>query len=313
MSPITYQVRHRTTYRYDAPVSASYGQLHLLPRDTTRQRVRSAGITFEPAVADYREREDFFGNRAGYFALHEPHQTLIVEARSVVTLLPNRPPPAPGPAWEQVRDALVEPRAQEALQVAPFVLASPRVPRCAEVAAYVAPSFSAGRPVLDAIEELTHRIHADFSFVPGATTVTSTLAEVMAARHGVCQDFAHVAVGCVRACGLAARYVSGYLETDPPPGRDKLVGADASHAWAEVWLGNEHGWLGIDPTNASLTLDRHIVTAWGRDYDDVAPLTGVIQSPGSATTLSVSVDVTRVQDEEPPDASAANSRRDTPK
>ncbi len=294
MTPTRYQIRHRTTYRYDAPVSASYGLVHLSPRDTPHQHVEAATITFEPSVADYRERLDFFGNRTGYFALHEPHLTLMVEARSVVRMTNETPPSPDAVPWEQLRDALIEPRGEEALQVAPFVLASPRVPPSADVADYAAASFTPGRPLPDALEELNSRIHRDFSFVPGATTVRSALQEVMTARHGVCQDFAHVAVGCLRACGLAARYVSGYLETDPPPGRAKLVGADASHAWAEVWLGPQHGWLGIDPTNDTLALGRHIVTAWGRDYDDVAPLTGVIQSPGSTTELSVSVDVIRV-------------------
>ncbi len=301
MSSACYKITHQTIYHYNSPVSASYGQAHLLPRETSEQHVVSAELSFLPAAQDYRERTDFFGNRAAYFAIDEPHTQLAVVATSVVEvaepalLLAGQAAP-----WEVLRDRLATARGRQALEVAPFALASPRIQPTALLADYARSSFAAGRPLGEAVRSLAARIHRDFAFQPGATHVASSLEEVMAARRGVCQDFAHVAIGCLRSLGLAARYVSGYLETNPPPGQAKLLGADASHAWLAVWTGAEPGagpaWAGVDPTNDQLANDRYVVTAWGRDYDDVAPLKGVIQTEGSTTKLDVTVDVVRRPD-----------------
>lgn len=293
----TYRVVHTTTYRYEQPVATSYGEAHLLPRDLPGQRVVEADLTIFPAPADVGDRTDWFGNRTSFFRIAEPHTTLTVTARSTVEvdgrgvtgrLLADMP-------WEQVRDALADPTPAdpEAIAAVEFVLPSPQVHPVAAAAAYAVPSFRPGRPVLEALEDLSARIHRDFAFESGVTTVGTPLVEVLARRAGVCQDFAHLAIAALRATGLAARYVSGYLETDPPPGEPKLHGADVSHAWVSVFVPGT-GWVDIDPTNDQWIGDRHITTGWGRDYGDVSPLKGVIYTDGETESLEVGVDVRRV-------------------
>jgi transglutaminase-like putative cysteine protease len=279
----SYRVTHTTEYRYDSPVAESYGQLHVLPRDTAAQRCRRTDVRIEPAPADYRERVDHFGNRAAYFAVLQPHSQLRLVATSAIDVDGPGPPAGAGPAWEDARRHLPPLEGE-------FALPSPLVPDLEEVAAYAAGSFPPGRPIVEAVAELSSRIHCDFTYEPGTTSVTTTLAEVLAERRGVCQDFAHLGIGCLRSLGLAARYVSGYLETLPPPGRPRLVGADVSHAWFAFHAG-PLGWVDIDPTNDCFVGERHLTNAWGRDYGDVAPVQGVIFTDATSNELSVTVDV----------------------
>jgi len=289
---VTYRVTHRTAYRYEADVGPSYSQLRVLPRDLAHQRCVSTRVTIDPEPADYREWTDFFGNRVAYFAIEAPHRALTVTAVSLIEVDShgdNLPLYRQEP-WETVRDALAEHRDGPATEAAAFVLDSPLVGVSDRFADYAGPSFSTGRQLVDAVADLASRIHHDFTFKPGSTKVTTTLEEVFEQREGVCQDFAHLAIACLRSLGLAARYVSGYLETDPPPGRPKLVGRDVSHAWAGVWV-PEAGWVGIDPTNDRFVGSRYVTTAWGRDYTDVPPLNGVIFTNGGTASLDVEVDV----------------------
>lgn len=289
-----YRVTHRTAYRYESEVSSSYGETHLVPRELPWQRTRSASVDIDPAPDDYRERIDFFGNRCSYFAVLTPHTALTVTTSTVVEV-GERGQQRLGEAfaWEDVRARLRTGLDAEVLDARQYVLDSPLAAVAPALRDYAAPSFGARRPLLDAVNELNSRIHADFAYKPGATTVSTPLAEVFEKKAGVCQDFAHVAVACLRSYGLAARYVSGYLETLPPPGEEKLVGADVSHAWFSVFV-PDLGWMDLDPTNDMVVGDRHVTTAWGRDYTDVPPLKGVIYTEGRTTGLEVSVDVTPV-------------------
>ena len=291
---MTYRVVHRTEYRYESRVSSSYGELYLLPRDDPGQVCWSSQVRIEPAPHDYRERTDFYGNRVAYFAVLEPHTRLTVTAESMVDvsragslpLLVDQP-------WEAIRDRLRLDPADDVVEARGFVLGSPKVVLSPAVAAYAAESFPPGRLLTDALTELISRIHTDFAFEPGATSVRTTLDELLECRKGVCQDFAHLAVGCLRSVGLAARYVSGYLETRPPPGRSRLVGADVSHAWASVFV-PDAGWVDLDPTNDRFVSDRYVTTACGRDYGDVSPLKGVIYTESAKNELHVAVDVSTV-------------------
>jgi transglutaminase-like putative cysteine protease len=289
---VTYRVTHRTEYTYGAEVTPSYGQLHLLPRDLPGQRCRSATVVVVPEPEDYRERIDYFGNRVGYFAIHEPHAALTVTATSVVEvedrlgglpLLGSRP-------WEEARDAVAGGGLPEQVEAAEFVLDSPLAEASEKYRDYALLSFTAGRPLLDAVASLSGRIHDDFTYKPGSTSVSTPLAEVFERREGVCQDFAHLAIACLRSLALPARYVSGYLETEPAPGRPKLTGVDGSHAWLSV-LVPDAGWIDVDPTNDQFVSSRYVVTALGRDYRDVPPLNGVIYTEGKTESLQVAVDV----------------------
>lgn len=286
----TYEVVHRTQYIYESKVSASYGQVHLMPRDTPGQLCAGTVVRIDPQPADYRERVDFFGNRAGYFSIHQPHTRLTVTSTSRVDVRGRPLPPPPGPLWEQVRDRLAEAVTDDDLDARQFTLESPLVCISEAVEQYAAPSFAPGRPVVEAAADLFSRIHAGFRYRPGSTSVRSGLDEIIEGTQGVCQDFAQLAIGCFRSRGLAARYVSGYLETRPPPGRPRRQGADVSHAWASVFV-PDLGWVDIDPTNDKFVDNRYVVTAWGRDYSDVPPLQGVIFTEGSEHELEVTVDV----------------------
>jgi transglutaminase-like putative cysteine protease len=290
---VVYQVTHRTSYAYESDVTPSYSQLHLLLRDEPGQRCRSSEVVVDPEPEDQRVRTDFFGNRVTYLAIHAPHRALTVTSTSVVevevrdpglTLLARRP-------WEEVRDHFVDPRAAEHVEAVQFQLDSRLVAASSEFAGYATAScFEPGRDLLDAVTALCSQIHADFAYKPGSTSVSTPLTDVFAEREGVCQDFAHVGIACLRSIGLPARYVSGYLETDPPPGRPKLTGADVSHAWLSILVPGA-GWLDFDPTNDQLVNHRYVVAAYGRDYSDVPPLTGVIFSEGRTESMKVTVDV----------------------
>jgi transglutaminase-like putative cysteine protease len=289
-----YRVLHRTTYRYAEEVSASYGQMHLLPRSADGQTCRASQVVIDPTPDDLQERTDFFGNRAAFFAIHSEHTSLTVTTTSEVSVDRDGLGLLGAQPWEQVRDRTAE-VGENGWEPIDLLLDSPLVAASPALADYAAPSFPAGRPVIEALVDLARRIHADFDYEPGSTSVTTTVDEVLIARKGVCQDFAHLAIGCLRSLGLAARYVSGYLETDPPPGRERLQGADVSHAWAALWVPGG-GWIDVDPTNEQLVDDRYVTTAWGRDYADIPPLKGVIFTKGLEHELDVVVDVVRVDD-----------------
>jgi transglutaminase-like putative cysteine protease len=291
-----YRVVHATQYHYDDDVSVSYGRAHLLPRavgsegGSGGQVVLTSDLDVDPGADELRSHTDFFGNVSTYYAVRQNHRALRVTATSDVRIDRVAPSLAELDAmsWESVRDRLADD-----LEARSFVLPSPLIGSEPAVAAYAADTFASGRPLGTALVELVERIHADFDYVSGSTTVKTTLGEVLENRRGVCQDFAHLAVGCLRSVGLPARYVSGYLETQPPPGQPKLQGADASHAWAALRVPGLD-WVDLDPTNNQLVDARYVVAGWGRDYSDVPPLKGVIMTDAKKSTLTVSVDVTRI-------------------
>lgn len=290
-----YALTHATEYTYADEVSASYGRAHLLPRTQPGQRVLQAALSITPAPADSAEHTDFFGNRSSYFAVRQAHTVLEVISRAVLHIdrLPVDVAMLNTLTWEQVRDRLGP--TDSARQ---YLLASRQIRVVRAVSEYAQAVFTTGRPFGDAISALSSQIFHDFEYKAGSTTVRSTLSEVLQQRSGVCQDFAHLAVGCLRSQGLAARYVSGYLETLPPPGQPKLQGADASHAWVSVLLPG-HGWIDFDPTNNQFVDHRYLVLAHGRDYSDVPPLKGVIITDAESSTMNVRVDVTPLPDELP--------------
>jgi transglutaminase-like putative cysteine protease len=287
---MTYRVTHTTTYVYSEPVTLCHNLVHLTPRDGPRQSCRHHQLLVSPLPAVSKGRTDFFGNHVTFFTVQEPHQKLAVTARSITQITPFFvPDPAATPPWERVRELLASDTSAHGLESYQFAFDSPYVRTNAELADYAAPSFTGGRPLLEAMLDLTRRIHRDFRYDHTATTVATPLYEVLKGRRGVCQDFAHLAIGCVRSLGLAARYVSGYLLTNPPPGQVRLVGADASHAWLSVYCPGQ-GWIDFDPTNNQIPSDKHITLAWGRDYEDVSPIKGVILG-GGQHSVSVGVDV----------------------
>ena len=285
-----YQVNHITTYRYDAEMAGGHMVAHLVPPSTPFQTVQAAAVTSIPFPADQLTWIDVFGNICTYLSIERPHQWLQVAALSdVVVADPVLPADM---AWERVAD-LTTLDVSEPGQLAQWCRrGSPLVTASAQLADYARSSFGPGDGVIAGLRNLSERIFADFTFDPEATDVSTPLDTVLANRRGVCQDFAHLAIGCLRSLGLAARYVSGYLETVPPLGVAKLVGADASHAWCSVYVPG-FGWVDADPTNAMLPPDRHVTAAWGRDYADVAPVRGVTFGPPTTQTLTVSVDVSR--------------------
>ena len=291
-----YQVIHTTGYDYSESAGLSYNEARLLPRFTASQQCIQAQLQISPLPADYHEREDFFGNRAVYFSIREPHQRFIVTATSEVQIAPQEAQLnfSQGTDWESARHSLRRQRDPHTLDALQYTLDSPFIAATPELAAYAQASFPRGRSLLEAVNDLMGRIHTDFTYDPDFTTLATPLASVLEHRRGVCQDFAHLAIGCLRAHGLAARYVSGYIETLPPPGKEKLLGADASHAWFSVFV-PELGWVDFDPTNNQIPVDQHIVVGWGRDYGDVTPLKGVIFG-GGEHELTVSVDVRKLGD-----------------
>ena len=285
-----YRITHLTQYGYSTATPVCHNLVHLTPRQTARQRCRDFVLEISPDPAHVTSRQDYFGNQSSYFSIHQSHAGLCVTARSFITLLPVDLPDADkSPGWESIRDELSSVRAPEWLDAYQFAFDSPCVKSSAELAEYASESFLPQRPILQAVADLNRRIHQDFRYDPQATSVTTPVQEVFQHRHGVCQDFAHVAIGCLRSLGLAARYVSGYLRTLPPPGQARMVGADASHAWFAVYAGSS-GWVDLDPTNQLLVDTDHITLAWGRDYSDVAPVRGVFVGAGTHS-VTVSVDV----------------------
>jgi transglutaminase-like putative cysteine protease len=288
-----YRISHRTEYRYSDVVTSSYGRGFLTPRDSQRQHCVDHRLLIDPAPSDSSISRDSYGNISSYFHITEPHEALTITSESIVDVYP----PADGlfsggPArepWEAARPA--GPKGALATEFT-LDLNPPEITD--EVRDYAAPSFEPGRPLAEALRDLTTRIHTDFTYRSGSTTISTKVSEVLAAREGVCQDFARLAIACLRAHGLAATYVSGYLATDPPPGKERMIGIDATHAWAAVWTPQEPGqfeWLGIDPTNDQMVDDRYIIVGRGRDYADVPPLRGIIYTNSEHSVIDVAVDV----------------------
>jgi len=286
-----YRLVHTTEFHYDAIVGLCYNEARLLPRSLPYQKVFSPQLHINPFPTDQYRRFDYFGNQTNYFSIQQPHEKLVVTAKSVIQLVPEEIGVMPADiTWESVRDTVHGKLDDAALAASEYTLDSPKVKVDSALKDYAASIFVPQRPIKEAIEELTRRIYTEFKYDPEFTSIATPIKEVMEQRRGVCQDFAHLAIGCLRALGLAARYVSGYIETIPPEGEEKLVGADASHAWFSVFVPGS-GWFDYDPTNNQSLGEKYITLAWGRDFSDVTPLKGVAFGSGEHE-LKVSVDVT---------------------
>ena len=289
MTSRRYHVSHSTTYGYSDVVTSSYGRGFLTPRDSDRQRRLFHTLHIDPEPTDSSTSKDVYGNISSYFHVTERHRVLSVTSESVVEV---DPPPqelyGAGSAlapWEIARP--VGPDGALAFE---FTLDLQPEEITDAVRDYAAPSFEPGRPLIEVLRDLASRIYRDFTYRSGSTTVSTKVKDVMTAREGVCQDFARLAIACMRANGLAASYVSGYLATDPPPGKERMVGIDATHAWASVWT-PQNQWLDVDPTNDQMVDERYIVVGRGRDYADVPPLRGIIYTDSKSSVIDVAVDV----------------------
>lgn len=288
MKPVTYRVTHETRYTYSQRVAGSSHLAHLTPRATAWQRVHEHRIVHDPVPGEAEHGRDYFGNAVTRFHIEVPHLALTVRAESVVEVEPRNVDCNASPPWESARaDADAPP--QHGLEVEEFRAPSPMAPRLDAARAYAAPSFPAGRPWLEALLDLTQRIKRDFAYDPTATTVTTRVAEVLTLGRGVCQDFAHLMISCLRSLGLPARYVSGYVLTSTPARTTGLVGADASHAWIAAHCPGL-GWVAFDPTNGKIADSEFVTVAWGREFSDVTPLRGVVLS-AATQTLAVAVSV----------------------
>ena len=306
-SPVRYHVLHETFYDYGSPVSLSQQQLHLSPRILSWQQIETQCVDFEPAPHWRRDGLDAFGNPVTWVAFHKPHDTLRIVSEMTVAVIPHIPQELEtSMPWEAVRDRLAydstAPRPED-LYATRFLFESTYVRVKNELAQYAADCFPPGTPVLIGTKALMNKIFREFKFDPEATTVATPILEVLEKKRGVCQDFAHLMIGCLRALGLAARYVSGYLLTRPPPGKPRLIGADASHAWVSVYAPGFPGeWVDFDPTNNLLPDTEHIVVAIGRDFGDISPLRGIILG-GGGSEPEVAVTVTPLDEEVPPQVS----------
>ncbi len=282
------QVRHVTAYDYQDPVELGAHVVHVRPRELPYQSVEHYRLQASPPLAREVWGFDHFGNSVGWLFLSGVHDALRLEAVGRVTVWPRAvPDPAATPPWEHVAADALRPAGANAAE---FAFASPRVPLLADARDWASASLLPGRPVLAGVLDLVHRFSAEFRFDSTVTTVSTPVSRVLELKAGVCQDFAHLMIAALRSHGIPARYVSGYLRTRPPPGKARLVGADQSHAWVGCWLGPAHGWVDVDPTNAMVVQDGHVVLGWGRDYADVSPVRGVLLGGGSHT-LKVSVDI----------------------
>ena len=287
-----YDIRHKTTFSYEEVVSVSHHVLHLTPRVHPQQTCLASETIVEPRPAVDSVGEDYFGNPVEYLTVQEPHRQLVVDAHARVEVRAAAQPPVleQSEPWEAVRDSLADDAALNAYE---FAFPSPYVAFNDDIEAYARQSFPPGRPVLAAAMDLTAGIFREFRYRGGVSDVSTPVSEVFAMRQGVCQDFAHLEIACLRSLGLAVRYVSGYLLTRPPEGKEKLVGSDASHAWVSVFAGDA-GWVDFDPTNNVIPSVEHITFAWGRDYGDVSPINGLIVG-GGAHQVAVAVDVNAAQ------------------
>lgn len=289
-----YKIRHRTTYKYASMVSFGNHVACLKPRTSPSNRLTRHELIIQPTPTNCNERVDYFGNVLCFFTVQEPHKVLTVESRSEVEVegdhTNNGEVSLP---WEQSNLSSPRDDTWDSLEARQFQFESPRIRKRSEYAAYAIESFTQGRPMKEALLDLTARIHQDFRFDARVTNVRTATEEVFKKRRGVCQDFAHMQIACLRSLGLAARYVSGYLRTYPPPGKPRLVGADASHAWVSAYC-KGIGWIDLDPTNNVVPSDGHATIAWGRDYGDVSPLRGLILG-GRDHSLEVAVDMEPVE------------------
>ena len=289
-----HRIVHKTDYSYEVPVSLCHNIIRLIPRSTNKQFCKKSDVIINPEPDTIIEYEDFYGNKLVYFTIEKEHKKLSVHVISEIEkLLPvnEHPPEHSRISWEEVC-RLTHTITPDLLDVKQFVAATPMTAADDAIASYARQSFPPGRSMYDASKNLMNRIYQDFKFQSGFTTIATPISLVMKERKGVCQDFAHVAIACLRSMGLPARYVSGYIETIPPPGVEKLVGVDASHAWFSVYI-PQCGWVDFDPTNNIIPSNQHITIGWGRDYSDITPLKGIIMSSGRHE-LHVSVDVKRI-------------------
>jgi len=292
---VIYDIRHVTTYSYESPVSFARCTLRLEPKSGDGQKLISHSVEIRPRAAERTSRRDFFGTYTESVVIEAAHRNLRIDSRSRVSV--SRGPPdraAPSPSWQGVRDIAFAAGSLGPLSPVNYVFASALVPVLSPVTAYAAASFSEGLGVLAGAVDLMHRIRRDFKYNPKSTAISTPLREVFEKRHGVCQDFAHLMIAGLRGLGLPAAYVSGYLRTIPPPGKARLQGADATHAWVSLWCGAELGWIGLDPTNDLLVENDHIILAMGRDFADVSPVDGIIVG-SPKQKLGVAVDVVVVE------------------
>lgn len=291
-----FRVRHITHYKYAARVSHCYNLANVVPRDTDRQRCLKNRITVSPSPAASHKRNDYFGNKAFHFEIQKPHTELIITADSEIQVSDNHRDMNLdlGATYAETLRYLSANATRASIDAREFLLNSPMIECSEQLADYARPSFHPDRSLKSCVNNLTTRIFTEFTYDPGFTTIATPLAEVLQHKRGVCQDFAHLQVGCLRSMGIPAKYVSGYIETLPKPGEVKLVGADATHAWVAYFCPDE-GWVEFDPTNNTRAGVQHIVTAFGRDYIDVTPVKGVIFGGGAAPRLMVSVDVSRIE------------------
>ena len=290
-----YRIRHVTEYNYTDQVSHCYNLAYMTPRSSLRQKCVWSDIRVDPPTAIRAKREDYFGNHSYHFEIQQPHTRLTITATSEVeTGYQNSAPHLDiGITCAEARHLLATDKTADLLLAKEFLYDSPLIKVNDALQDYAAPSFQDDRSLLSCVLDLTGRIYNDFNYCQQSTTVATPIHEVLENRRGVCQDFAHLQIGCLRAMGFPAKYISGYIETLPAPGGEKLVGSDASHAWISVYSPTE-GWVEFDPTNNCVAADQHIITAWGRDYLDVTPLRGIIFGGGENPVLSVSVDVTKI-------------------
>lgn len=294
--PLRFSVVHRTEYDYSAPMTDGYTVAHLLPRETPLQRVESTTIETEPEVDEDGVQTDVFGNTVVRIGVHHPHDKFVVTSRSVVEALPPPTWEALSEStitWEDAAAAVGDLRGADAVDVGAYAAVTPRTPSHEAVRGFAAEIFTPQRRLVDAVDELCSRIYVEFDFDSSFSDISTPVDAVIEARRGVCQDFADLSIACLRSVGLAARYVSGYIETGRPAGEEQLTGADVSHAWCSVWS-PDLGWLDIDPTNDQFPPTRHVTVGWGRDYFDVAPVRGVVIGPAAEQTLKVAVDVRRL-------------------
>jgi transglutaminase-like putative cysteine protease len=289
-----YSIEHTTKYTYHERVSLCHNITTLTPRDTSNQKCKAFKMLISPLPEILEEHIDFFGNRLFYFVIEQEHEELTVTVKSQVEKMntSNSPDSYPGKSWESVK-AMLDKSTGEFMDEKQFSNPTVITASGKEIRRYAEQSFTPGKPLFEAADDLVKRIHKEFSFTPGFTTVSTPLAEVMKERKGVCQDFAHLAISCMHSMGLPARYVSGYLETLAPEGKEKLKGVDASHAWISVFIPGK-GWVDFDPTNYQIANEQYITIGWGRDYFDIIPLKGVILS-SNPHELEVSVDVKRIE------------------
>lgn len=288
--PVTYQISHMTRYRYSAPVAMCQNQLRLTPRDDAGQLLRRHKIEILPKPTKITSQSDFFGNGIHYFELHQPHTELTIGMHATIEVPRVAPEPTvSSPAWTEIQNRLANDYSNQGTYRYQFAFPSSLVPRCAFAQKFARDIFRGDRPIYECVVELNTRLHEYFDYSPNSTTINTPLDVVFSTRKGVCQDFAHAAIACLRSIGLAARYVSGYLKTIAPSEGNALVGADASHAWVSVYMGSL-GWIEIDPTNNMVVGNQHIVLAYGRDFRDVTPINGLFTG-AEQQSLDVAVQV----------------------